>query len=66
MISDLQRLAATNLGLTNKAWYMSAEPETFIKCPACGSSVSDNAALCPNCKYVTNEEKAKLLGIKVA
>lgn len=66
MISDLQRHAAKSLGLVNKPWYQSPEPQEFVKCPACNSLVESGAAICYNCKHVVNKEKAAALGIKVA
>jgi hypothetical protein len=66
MISDLQRTAAHSLGLINKVWYHSPEPETYIKCPACATMVADSAAVCSNCNYVVNKARAIELGIKVA
>lgn len=66
MISDVQRHAAKSLGLINKPWYLSPEPQEFVKCPACNTLVEKNAAICANCKYVINRERAIELGIKVA
>lgn len=62
-ISDLQRKAAMLLGLTNKPWYISPEPTTFVKCPACSTMVEEAAAICHNCKYPINVEKATQLGL---
>lgn len=67
MITDLQRHAATSLGLLNKPWMQSVEAIELVKCPACSTLVDSTAALCYNCKHITNKEKAKELGIgKVA
>ena len=63
MITDIQRHAARNLGLLTKPWMQNIEPIQFIKCPACSTLVEDTAAICPNCKYVVNKEKAKELGL---
>ena len=62
-ISDLQRKAAMILGLTNKPWYISPEPTVYTKCPACSTMVDEASAICHNCKYTINAEKAMQLGL---
>lgn len=64
MITDLQRYAAKTMGLLSKPWMQNIEPVEYIKCPACSVLVDTNAAVCSNCGYVTNQEKAKTLGIE--
>ncbi len=64
MITDLQRYAARSLGQLNKPWMHNLEPTEFVKCPACATLVDINAAICQNCGYVTNKEKATSLGIQ--
>lgn len=63
MITDVQRHAARSLGQLNKPWMQNLEPSEFVKCPACATLVDTNAALCQNCGFVTNRDKAKQLGI---
>lgn len=63
MITDIQRYAARQLGLVNKAWYHTPEPIEFVKCPACATLVEKDAAICKNCHHVVDKEKAKELGI---
>lgn len=63
MITDLQRHAAKSLGLLNKPWMQGIEPLEYVKCPACSTLVDVTAAICQNCHYVVNKEKAKELGI---
>lgn len=63
MITDLQRHAARSLGLLTKPWMQNIEPEEFVRCPACSTLVNTQAAICPNCKHITNPVKAKELGI---
>lgn len=63
MITDLQRHAAKSLGLLNKPWMQGIEPLEFVKCPACSTLVDVTAALCQNCGFITNKDKAKELGI---
>lgn len=63
LVTDLQRHAARSMGLVNKPWMQSIDPIEFAKCPACSTLVDTTAAVCANCGYVTNKEKAKELGI---
>lgn len=63
IISDVQRHAAKSLGLLTKPWMQSIEPQEFVRCPACATLVDVTAALCQNCGYITNKDKAKSLGI---
>jgi uncharacterized OB-fold protein len=37
-----------------------------INCKACGTLVLPNFPVCPNCKAIVDEEKAKVLNIKFA
>lgn len=62
-ISDLQRMAAFILGLTNKPWYVAPEPITYVKCDACSTMVDSSAAICHNCKHPVNIDKALSLGL---
>jgi hypothetical protein len=64
MITDLQRHAARSLGQLNKPWMQNLEPTEYVKCPACATLVDINAAVCANCGYITNKDKAKVLGIE--
>jgi len=63
IITDIQKYAAAELGLTNKPWYQSPEPEEFVKCPACRTMVEKTSAICHNCKYVIDEGRAIELGL---
>ena len=63
MITDIQRHAASSLQLVNKEWFHTPEPEEFVKCPACSQLVEITAAICRNCGYITNEARAKELGL---
>lgn len=66
MITDIQRHAASSLGMINKEWYHNPEPEEFVKCPACRVTVEATAAVCHNCNYIINEARAAELGISKA
>jgi len=63
MITDIQRHAARSMGLLTKPWMQNIEPEEFVRCAACSTLVNVEAAICPNCKFVTNPAKAKELGL---
>lgn len=64
MITELQRHAAKSLGQLNKPWMQNQEPVEYTKCPACATLTDVNAAICQNCGYITNKEKATKLGIE--
>ncbi len=64
MITDIQRHAAKSMGLLTKPWMQNIEPQEFVRCPACSTLVDVTAAICQNCGYVTNKDKAKELGIE--
>ena len=58
-VSDLQRLAAKNMGI-NRQW-VEFRMEEMTRCPYCNSPLSPSAAVCGNCKEVINKTKyAKL------
>jgi len=63
MITDLQRHAATSLGLHNKAWMTPIEPMELVKCPFCMHLIEKEAVICTNCKQVVDKEKAAKLGL---
>jgi rRNA maturation endonuclease Nob1 len=39
------------------------ELQEFVRCPACNTLVDTRAALCANCGYTVNKERAKELGL---
>lgn len=67
-ISDIQRLACKVLGLTRE-WNIDPkklqdkiDSEAAMKeCPACGSLVKPNVALCASCGCILDEKRAKEL-----
>jgi hypothetical protein len=59
-IHDLQRRAATNLGL-EKEWHYQAR-ET-VECPGCGERVKPGVAVCKSCGAILDREKALALGL---
>jgi hypothetical protein len=66
-ISNLARQAAEMLGLANdKNWMADISTMQKINCKACGTLVLPNFPVCPNCKAIVDEEKAKVLNIKFA
>lgn len=60
VISDIQRLAAKSLNLV-RPWAIPDLKLGNITCPACTTAVPPDAALCPNCKCILNQEKASKL-----
>lgn len=61
LISDLQRRAAKALNI-NREWLFAPSIDgTNIRCKACTSIVPNEAIVCPTCRCVINEEKAKEL-----
>lgn len=60
-ISDLQRYACKELKL-HREWVVTTEHlQKVVDCPACTEKVPANAALCPKCKCIVDEEKYKKL-----
>jgi hypothetical protein len=58
-ISDIQRFAARTLGLTNKEWYATPEPEAMVECPSCTSLIPGRAKKCKVCgEFVEAVNKA--------
>lgn len=65
MISDVQRIAATELGL-KREWLMDIQDESEKgSCPFCGSDLFDiTAPICPVCHKVHNPERLAELEAK--
>lgn len=59
MISDLHRLAASQLGLGDREWATIVKDITT--CPACGVTVATNQVVCQNCRCILNSEAYKKL-----
>lgn len=64
-ISEDMRLAATELGIKDKAWMKDSVDFRMQNCPACGNLRNPAYPICPNCKTVIDKDKAKLIGIPV-
>jgi hypothetical protein len=62
-IHDLQRRAASQLGLEKEWHYQSRETE---ECPGCGERVKPGVAVCKSCGAILNREKAVALGLAQA
>lgn len=58
MISDLQRYACDYLGLTRE-WNVKGESLGNVFCPACQSTISKDAIVCPQCRVVVKPEEYK-------
>jgi hypothetical protein len=59
-IHDLQRRAASRLGMEKEWHYQARETE---ECPGCGERVKAGVAVCKSCHAVLNREKALALGL---
>lgn len=60
------RLAAEKLGLKDKPWMQDFQSFEKKNCLACGTMVNPNFPVCPTCKAIVDEVKAKELNIKFA
>lgn len=65
-ISEDARIAARELGMMDKPWLANFVNAANIKCKACGTFISGEVVVCPNCKVVINAEKFKSLGLQFA
>ena len=66
-ISNEARMAAEKLGLKEaKTWMGDFRAMELTNCKACGHRVNPIYPVCPNCKNVINETKAKEIGLKFA
>jgi hypothetical protein len=59
-IHDLQRRAASRLGLEKEWHYQARETE---ECPGCGERIKPGVAKCKSCGAILNQEKALALGL---
>jgi hypothetical protein len=59
-IHDLQRRAASQLGLEKEWHYQARETQ---ECPGCGERVKPGVAVCKSCRAILNREKALALGL---
>lgn len=61
LITSLQRLACKGLG-QEREWIIDMDSvKGPAYCPACRSRVHPEAVLCPNCKFILNEDRFKKL-----
>jgi len=68
VISSFQRKAADIIGWNPREheWMAPMTTMESISCPACGTSVVKDVVICPTCKCVLNEARAKELNLKFA
>jgi hypothetical protein len=59
-IHDLQRRAASKLGLEKEWHYQARETE---ECPGCGERVKPGVAVCKSCHAILDRDKALVLGL---
>lgn len=62
-ISEEMKIGARELNLINKEWLRDSQTAELVRCQACGSLKNPIYPICPNCKAITDKEKAKELGL---
>jgi len=65
-ISDNMRLAAQDLGLTNKAWLADFTTLQLEKCPACGELRDSDFPVCKHCNTIVNKEQYDSMQLSAA
>lgn len=65
-ISEDMKLAAQELNVKGKEWLRNFEHVEMVTCKACGQMNRANVVICPNCKVIIDEVRAKELGLKFA
>ncbi len=65
-IGDDMRLAAHELNLNDKEWIKDFQSIEMSRCKACSTLIRSDVIVCPNCKLILNEAKAKELNFKFA
>lgn len=66
-VSDLQRLAANELGMKDKPWMTNfIQPTSLQNCPACGALWNKQFPICQTCKTIVNPKQFEALGLKQA
>jgi hypothetical protein len=66
VVSSDMKIAAQELNMTQKEWLKNQVTAELIKCKACGSLNSSAVVICPTCKVIIDEVRAKELGLKFA
>lgn len=62
-ISDLSKMAAKELGYTNKPWLQEFLAISLYPCPSCGVMGNPTFPKCASCGYIVNRERAIELGM---
>ncbi len=65
-ISEDMKLAARELNLMNKEWIKDSQIMELVRCIACQTLIQSTVIVCPNCKVIVNEIRAKELNLKFA
>lgn len=65
-ISDDMRLAVQELGIKDKPWLKDFNTIKLVPCKMCGHLRSEEYPMCPNCRHVADEKRAKELGMRFA
>ena len=61
VISDIERMAARDLGYVDKAWLIVPEQLMTSSCPACGTAIVPTVVVCPNCRCIIDAKRYKEL-----
>jgi hypothetical protein len=56
-ISDLQKLAASQLNLKDRPWMLSLDQLSINNCPMCYNPVNVSAIICGTCRYVLKPDQ---------
>lgn len=57
VISDIERLAAVDLGYTDRDWLIVTEQLASSRCPACGTSIATSVVVCPSCRCIIDKKR---------
>jgi len=61
VISDIERLAARDLGYTERPWLIVTEQLPSSSCSACGTPISTAVIVCPSCRCILKPDEYKKL-----
>jgi len=57
MSPKVHMTAARVLNLTDEPWMVQSNPQQSIRCPYCRTNIEPEAAICHNCKNITNPQE---------
>lgn len=62
-INEDMRMAARELGISDKDWLKNFKAVEMVRCKACGHLKNPDFPVCSNCRYVDDPKRAYELGI---